>query len=97
MYPSRASPLIVAITPCWFSSLRGAKRSNPVAIAFNPLGLFGGLVEGVSLEISCCKAGFCRVSGNGAEPAGLVAPNARLDRHKMIKSRVMALSKAGSR
>jgi hypothetical protein len=43
------------------------------------------------------RLGFCGVSGNSAERTGLVAPNARLDRHKMIKSRVMALSKAGSR
>jgi hypothetical protein len=43
------------------------------------------------------RLGFHRVSGNRAEWAGLVAPNARLDRHKLIKSRVMGLSKAGSR
>ena len=72
----------------------GSRRCEGHSI---PWGFSGGWSRVFPFEISCCKAGFCRVSGNSAERACLVAPNARLDRHKMIKSRVMGLSKAGSR
>jgi hypothetical protein len=58
---------------------------------------FSGWSMDVSQKSLVPKLGFCGVSGNSAERAGLVAPNARFDRHKMIKSRVMALSKTGSR
>jgi hypothetical protein len=51
----------------------------------------------VSLKFLVPRLGFCRVSGKGAAAGRFGAPNAHFGRHKMIKSRLMALSKAGSR
>jgi hypothetical protein len=73
MYPSRASPLIVANHALLVLVVARGEAKQSCSHRIQSLGLFAGLVEGVSFEISCSKAGskagFCRVSGNSAERA----------------------------